>query len=262
SKYQCPVDFKTMPFVSAASALLEGNGQELWLIKAPARFDPKCFENLKLPLSGMKMVQSSGISPQTYSILSSRAPTDLHLLASDRSSQKPFLCSSGFSGILKISETYGNSGEDQGLLPIPATPAPCIPNGLKQRFQPFGSLVTVVSDDVPERTRDELSDCDDRKKRKKKKKKDKRREDSEEVLIKQEVIKVEYDQYEHCEQTMVEEPTKERRKKKKLKKEKTSEDEDVFDAGLIKTESVDNPCDNIETPEKLKKKKKKRCHNE
>uniref|UniRef100_A0A673J873 CD3e molecule, epsilon associated protein n=1 Tax=Sinocyclocheilus rhinocerous TaxID=307959 RepID=A0A673J873_9TELE len=260
SKYQCPGDFVPMSYGSSVSALWdEDEEKELWLIKAPARFDPKCFEKLKVPLSGLEMVQSCGTTPQIYSVLSSRtAPSDLHLFISKG---KPFLCFSGFSGVLKISESYGNCSENPGPVPIPATPAPSIPAGLKQRFQPFG--ITVVSPTAPKRTSQDPIEGEERKK-KKKKKKDKRQEDSDTVFIKEEQTQIDCDQLELSE-LMEEEPTEERRrrKKKKVKKEKERHSEDITDASLIsKTEPLDPSYDYIDTPGKTKKKKKKSSRHE
>uniref|UniRef100_A0A672QGV7 CD3e molecule, epsilon associated protein n=1 Tax=Sinocyclocheilus grahami TaxID=75366 RepID=A0A672QGV7_SINGR len=251
SKYQCPGDFVRMSYGSSVSALWdEDEEKESWLIKAPAHFDPKCFEKLKVPLSGLEMVQSCGTTPQIYSVLSSRtAPSDLHLLISKG---KPFLCSSGFSGVLKISESYGNCSENQGPVPIPATPAPSIPAGLKQRFQPFGSSiaahrqdeVTVVSPTAPKRTKEKEKE---------------RQEDSDTVFIKEEQTQIDCDQLELSE-LMEEEPTEERRRGKK---EKERHSEDITDASLIsKTEPLDPPYDYTDTPGKTKKKKKKRSRHE
>lgn len=273
SKYQCPADFVSMPYDSSASALQDEDGEkELWIIKAPARFDPKCFENLQVPLSGLEMVQSSGGTSQIYSVLSSRTPpSDLHLLISKGNHQKPVLCSSGFSGVLKISESYGNCSENQCPVPIPAAPAPSIPAGLRQRFQPFGSSTaahvqdeaTVVSPTVPKRTSQEPIEGEERKK-KKKKKKDKRQEDSEAVFIKEEQTQIDCDQLELSE-LKEEEPMEERRrKKKKAKKEKERHSEDTVDASLTtKTEPLDPSYDDyIDTPGKTKKKKKKSSRHE
>uniref|UniRef100_A0A8C1B1L0 RNA polymerase I subunit G n=1 Tax=Cyprinus carpio carpio TaxID=630221 RepID=A0A8C1B1L0_CYPCA len=269
SKYQCPADFVPMSYDSSVSALWdEDEEKELWLIKAPARFDSKGFEKLKVPLSGLEMVQSCGTAPQIYSVLSSRtAPSDLHLLISK---EKPFLCSSGFSGVLKISESYGNCSENQGPVPIPATLAPSIPAGLKQRFQPFGSSiaarrqdeVTVVSPTAPKRTSQDPIEGEERKK-KKKKKKDKRQEDSDTVFIKEEQTQIDCDQLELSE-LMEEEPTEERRrKKKKVKKEKERHNEDITDASLIfKTEPLDPSYYYLDTPGKTKKKKKNSSRHE
>ncbi|XP_048017844.1 CD3e molecule, epsilon associated protein [Megalobrama amblycephala] len=269
STYQCPADFMSLSYDSSVNALLDGGkGKELWLIKAPAGFDPKSFENLKIPLSGLEMLQSRGKAPKTYSVLGDRtAPSDLHLLVSKGKRRKPSLCSPGFSGVLKISKSYENCSENQVPVPIPSIPAPCIPAGLKQRFQPFGSTgaahmedeVNVVSPTAPKRTRPDPNEGEERKK-KKKKKKDKREEDSE-AFIKQEQMQIDCDQLQPSE-LMEEEPTKERRKKKKVKKEKEIH-EDMFDESLIlKTEPLDPSYDYNDSPGKTKKKKKKSSRHE
>lgn len=216
------------------------------------------------------MVQSCGTTPKTYSILGDRtAPSDLHLLVSKGKKRKPSLCSSGFSGVLKISKSHENCNENQVPVPIPSTPAPCIPAGLKQRFQPFGSTVaahvedevTVVSPTAPKRTRPDPNEGEEQKK-KKKKKRDKREENSE-VFIKQEQMQIDCDQL-HPSELMEEEPMEEgRRKKKKVKKEKERSSEDMLDESLIfKTEPLDSSYDYNDTPGKTKKKKKKSSRHE
>lgn len=272
SKYQCPAEFISFPYDSSVNALLGEDKQQLWFIKAPARFDPKCFNNLQLPLSGLGMVQSKGNSPQIYSVVSGgTTPSDLNLLISKGENQKLSLCSTGFSGVLKISESYGDCGETQGPIPVPAAPAPRIPDGLKQRFHPFGSSTgarmqkeaTFASPTPLQKTRQDVGDGDEPKK-KKKKKKDKSQGDSGDVFIKQEETQIECNQLEISE-LMEEEPMEERRrKKKKVKKEKERENPDMVDASLfLKTEQLDPSYDDTEvTPGKTKKKKKKSSRNE
>ncbi|XP_051962584.1 CD3e molecule, epsilon associated protein [Xyrauchen texanus] len=266
--YQCPAEF--VPFSHDASALLDGDvNKELWLIKAPARFEPQCFATLKVPLSGVEMVQSCGKTPQSYSVLSSRvAPLDLHLLVSNENSQALSLSTSGFTGVLNISESYGNCNENKGPVSIPAAPAPCIPPGLKQRFQPFGSSiaphmkdqVTIVSPTPPKRTRLDLNEGEERKKKKRKKEKRDREVHSEKNYIKQEEEPFECDQIEFPE-PMEDQSTEERRrrrKKKKMKKEKDRWSEETVDASFIsKMEPLDTSYGDIDTPAKSKKKKKK-----
>lgn len=215
------------------------------------------------------MLQTSDKAPKTYSVFSDRsAPLDLHLLVSKGKRRKPSLCSSGFSGVLKISKSYENCNENQVPVPIPSIPAPCIPAGLKQRFQPFGSTgaahmedeVTVVSPTAPKRTRPDLNEGEERKK-KKKKKKDKREEDSE-AFIKQEQMQIDCDEL-HPSELMEEEPMEERRRKKKKVKKEKERHEVMFNESLIlKTEPLDPSYDYNDTPGKTKKKKKKSSRHE
>lgn len=45
STYQCPADFMSFSYDSSANALWDGDEQkELWLIKAPANFNPKRYK--------------------------------------------------------------------------------------------------------------------------------------------------------------------------------------------------------------------------
>ncbi|XP_051521850.1 CD3e molecule, epsilon associated protein [Myxocyprinus asiaticus] len=265
SKYQCPADF--VPFSHDGGALLDDDvNKELWLIKAPARFEPQCFATLKVPLSGVEMVQSCGKTPQNYSVLSGRmAPSDLHLLVSNENSQALSLSTSGFAGVLNISESYGNCSENKGPVSIPTAPAPCIPPGLKQRFQPFGSSiaahmkdqVTIVSPTAPKRTRLDLNEGEERKKKKRKKEKRNREVHSEKNSIKQEQEPFECGQIQFPE-PMENQSTEMRRKKKKMKKEKDRRSEETVDASfMFKMEPLDTSYGDIDTPGKSKKKKKK-----
>ncbi|XP_065137045.1 DNA-directed RNA polymerase I subunit RPA34 [Paramisgurnus dabryanus] len=261
--YKCPEDFVPFSYDPSTSALLDSDENELWLIKAPAHFDAKCFANLKVPLSGLEMVRSKGKAPHTYSVRSSRkAPSDLHLLIADGTNKTPSLGASGFSGVLNISESYSICSENQTLIPIPTAPAPCIPPGLKQRFQPFGSSAPHVegqgSNTSPKRTRMD-PDLSEERRKKKKKKKDKHdgEKTSQDVFIKQEEMQIE------CHQTQLpdhveQESKEERRKKKKMKKEKERSEETIDSSLLLKTEPLHPYCVDIDTPGKTKKKKKSR----
>lgn len=224
---------------------------------------------MKLSLSGLEMIQSPGASSQIYSVLSSRSgPTDLHLLTASGKKQNASLCASGFTGILSISESYGECSGNQNPIPVPAAPAPRIPPGLKQRFQPFGSSTaahvfqntTSTSVVPPKKVKLESEDTEDQRRKKKKKRKEKHnREETIEVAhIKQEEIP-----YECAEQQVpgpVEEDTAERKKKKKIKKEKKEkdiQDEVVIDASHIaKQEPMDTSFNDFESAVKKKKKKK------
>lgn len=209
------------------------------------------------------MVKSRGTTPQIYSVLSSStAPSDLHLVIADGTNQTPSLCHAGFSGVLNISESYGDCSENQVPKPIPTAPAPCIPPGLKQRFQPFGSSAAHVegqgSSTSPKRTRVD-PDVSQERRKKKKKKKDKRDNDTinQDVFIKQEEMQI------VCHQTQLpdyveQESKEERRKKKKMKKEKERSEETIDSSLILKMEPLHPSCDDIDTPGKTKKKKKSR----
>lgn len=274
SKYQCPADFVSYKYGSSANALLDSSDHtELWLIKAPARFDPKSFAGLKVPLSGLEMVQSTaGTAPQIYSVLGGGAgSTDLRVLTSSfKKDRNLSLSASGFAGLLSISESYGDCSGNQGPIAIPATPAPSVPPGLRQRFQPFGSstpartaeasALTLPSPSKKARLGPEESEEQTKKKKKKKKEKRSMKESSEIVHIKQEVVSFEYGEIQNPEPAE-EEGLVEKRKKKKVKKEKERGDRldevDAYVYSVPKQEPIDTSYGDIDSPAKKKKKKKK-----
>lgn len=273
SKYQCPADFVSYKYSSSANAPLDSNEQtELWLIKAPARFDPKSLAGLKVPLSGLKMIQSTaGTTPQIYSVLGGGAgPTDLRVLTScSKKNRNVSLSASGFAGLLSISESYGDCSGNQGPIAIPATPAPSVPPGLKQRFQPFGSSTPActaedsvsASPSTSKKGRLGAEEIKEQTKKKKKKKKEKRsrEECSETVHIKQEVISFEYGELQT--QPAEEEQMVEKRKKKKVKKEKERGDRldeaAAYVGSVLKEEPMDTFYGDVDSLSKKKKKKKK-----
>lgn len=206
------------------------------------------------------MVRSGGTTPQVYSVLNSgTAPSDLHLLIADRRNQTTSLSASAFSGVLNISESYENCSENQGPIAIPAAPAPCIPPGLKQRFQPFGSSVAAhvaaVSSTSPERTTLNPDVSGERRKKKKKKSKRNEEEANQDVYIKEEEMQTESHQIELPDVPLEEAPAEERRKKKKTKREKERSEEMVDSSLIFKTEPLDASYPDIDTPVKKKKKK-------
>ncbi|KAL7831941.1 hypothetical protein AOLI_G00294890 [Acnodon oligacanthus] len=274
SKYQCPVDFVSYKYSSSASALLDSSDDtELWLIKAPSQFDPKHFAGLKVSLSGLKMTQSTAdTTPQSYSVLasSSTIPTDLHLLTSSSTNQDVSLSATAFTGVLSISESYGDCSRNQGPIAIPAAPAPSIPPGLRQRFQPFGSSIpghtiknTASTSLLPLKRAnlDSVEDEEQRKKKKKKKKEKHSKENTEEIQIKQEEI----DDFGELRtpQPVEEDGSVERRKKKKEKERGDRQEEVAFDGSIIaKEEPMDTSYGDVDIPVKKKKKKKKKTQDE
>uniref|UniRef100_A0A8C5B973 DNA-directed RNA polymerase I subunit RPA34 n=1 Tax=Gadus morhua TaxID=8049 RepID=A0A8C5B973_GADMO len=147
----CPEDFVSFthkPCSGTLSNILKNKNTELWLIKAPASFNPERFSGVAVPLSGLQTVPSGGgLRQGLYSVLAAkRSPTDLHLLTAAGPASARVLCGPAFSGVLNVCEIYGDSG-DALLRPqaIPAAPAPVIPPGLKQRFLPFGSKTPTLT---------------------------------------------------------------------------------------------------------------------
>lgn len=257
---------------------------------------------IKVPLSGLQTVKiptpvagaKHGSGQQIYSVLASgHGTSELCLLTSKKQSSDGVVFGPAFSGLLNVCETYGDSSTNLAPQVIPATPAPSIPPGLKQRFHPFGSktpTLTCVAESetdgatfgpssttlrplVAKRLIEEVDegDEDDERKKKKKKKKEKRikaereEEKEEEVVVR---VKKEPVAEIHDEVTMeidLQEGdiSQEKRKKKKKKKDREREEveEGIEPAYSVKQEVKSEPIDTsygdaVNSSAKKKKKKK------
>ncbi|XP_030008906.1 DNA-directed RNA polymerase I subunit RPA34 isoform X2 [Sphaeramia orbicularis] len=306
-RYQCPADFVSFSHKTCSSTLtnaLKKNHAELWLIKAPSSFNPERFRGLQVPLSGLQTLKvpaaeggaSTGADHQIYSVLASTHGTsDLHLLTKAHPSSDAAVFGPAFSGQLNICETYGDANANQNPQVVPATPAPTIPPGLKQRFHPFGSktprLTCVAESEVDgaaygpssatlrplvmkrfiEETRAEEEDEEGRRRKKKKKEKRIKTELPDDVdalvRVKTEPAMALRDEM-MAERFPFEEDTAldERRKKKKKKKDREREEveEGLEPSVRVKQEEVTVKCEPVDTSygdgmdgKKKKKKKKK-----
>ncbi|XP_076014690.1 DNA-directed RNA polymerase I subunit RPA34 [Genypterus blacodes] len=290
SKYQCPGDFVSFchkPCSTTLTDKLKDDNNELWLIKVPGSFEPECFRGIKVPLSGFQTLKVAapvdGTKAGIYSIMASTHRTsELRLLTGHKRSSDSVAFGPAFSGLLNVCETCGDSSTNLAPQIIPATPAPSIPPGLKQRFHPFGSKTPALSC-MAESEVDgasskpavvEAEEEEEGKKKKKKRKKEKhiKTEPMEEgVKVKEEPV---------CESptqdvVMMELPSQdgegseEKRKKKKKKKDKDREKQEEVEAELVpevKEEEVTVKCERVDASEadaldasgKKKKKKKKK----
>lgn len=211
SRFQCPADFVSFSY-KPSSTLSSDSSTELWLIKAPASFNPQSFSGVQLPLRSLETVSvlSADGTEMPYSVLgSSNNNSELRLLAPNTKLAPPF------SGLISISESHSDCGADQALHVIPAIPPPSLPTGLKQRFQYFQT--TTVSTQ-----RSEEGSSRKRKRKKEKKIKSEPQETSDgaqttptDMFIKTEV------KHEPLDTGFGELP--EARKKKKKKKSKSAE---------------------------------------
>ncbi|XP_034557672.1 CD3e molecule, epsilon associated protein [Notolabrus celidotus] len=308
TRYQCPADFVSFSHKPCSSTLtesLKNNNNELWLIKAPSNFKPECFSGINLPLSGLRTVKvptaagggQTGGSKQIFSILASpHGTSELCLLTGDKLQSDSHTFGPAFSGLLNVCESYGGSSANQTPHVIPATPAPSIPPGLKQRFLPFGSKTPtrscvaktevdagatfgsssktfrpwLVKRSAEETLQEEEEEEDEGRKKKKKKKKDKK-----EKRVKTEVldnylemgILKEEPVFETQEEVMMELPVEEKRKKKKKKKDREREEvEESVEPSVrvkqevvtVKTEPIDILYGDLEEGSGKKKKKKKK----
>ncbi|XP_042342384.1 CD3e molecule, epsilon associated protein [Plectropomus leopardus] len=263
SRYQCPADFVSFQHKPCSSTLtesLKNNKNELWLIKAPASFDPECFSGIKVPLSGLQTLKvpaaaggaKTGSSQQIYSVLASTHGTsELRLLTSDKQSSDSMVFGPMFSGLLNVCESYGDSSTNQAPQVIPAAPAPSVAKRL-----------------VEETWREEEEE--DGKKKKKKKKKEKRiktEQEEEVVRVKQEPAAETQDKVMTELPLQEGEVSEEKRKKKKKKRDREREEveEGLEPSVRVKEEEVTVKCEPIDTlygdlvegSGKKKKKKKK-----
>lgn len=246
-------------------------------------FPPSSFRGLRVPLSGLQTLRApsdaeAGASQQVYSVLaSSCCSPELRLLTSDGRASGGAAFAPSFSGLLNVCESYGDGGTNRAPQVVPATPAPSVPPGLKQRFHPFGSktpTLTYVAESeadgaafgpssttlrplVVKRFLEEVvheveDDDDGRSKRKKKKKKEKRvkSEQVEEILkVKQEPVDV-----------FLEEKSRKKKKKKKDREVEEGQERSVkVEPVSVKPEPEDGGYgDAAEFHPKKKKKKKHR----
>ncbi|KAJ0063337.1 hypothetical protein NL108_000242 [Boleophthalmus pectinirostris] len=140
TSFQCPADFVSFSYKSCCSTVKAKGSSELWLIKAPASFDPHSFSGLQLPLCGLQTlrVPSGEGAERTYSVLgSSHCSPELRVLTSPKNTPHPASLASPFTGLISICESYGDHSANSALHVIPAIPPPSLPPGLKQRFQHF-----------------------------------------------------------------------------------------------------------------------------
>ncbi|XP_026230387.1 CD3e molecule, epsilon associated protein [Anabas testudineus] len=266
TRYECPADFVPFchkPCSSTLTESLKNNNNELWLIKAPANFNPECFSGVKVPLSGLHTLKvpvaaggaKTGSDQQIYSILASTHGTsELCLLTTNNRLSDSAVFGPPFSGLLNVCESYGDSSMNQAPQVIPAAPAPSIPPGLKQRFHPFGSktptLTCVAESEADgaalgpssitlrplvvkrfiEDTRHDEEEEEGRKRKKKKKEKRIKTERVEEAVV-EEVVTVKQEPIaEIPEEVTMEVPfqesdvLEEKRKKKKKKKDREREE--------------------------------------
>lgn len=290
TRYQCPADFVSFSHKPCSSTLtqsLKNTKNELWLIKAPASFNPKCFSGIKVPLSGLQTLKvptaaggaKTGSGQQIYSILgSSHSTSELRLLTSNKQSSDGVVFGPSFSGLLNVCESYGDSSANQAPQVIPAAPAPSIPPGLKQRFHPFGSktpTLTCVAESEADgaafgpssatlrplvvkrfveetwQQKEEEEEEEEGRKKKKKKKKDKRikteRVEEAEAEVKMEPVA------EIQDEVMTELPfqegdvPEEKRKKKKKKKDREREEVEEGVEPSVTVKVEEVKCEPIDT---------------
>ncbi|XP_037372682.1 DNA-directed RNA polymerase I subunit RPA34 [Talpa occidentalis] len=151
ARFSCPPNFTEMPPASESTRfsleVLTGPDTELWLIQAPVDFAPDCLNGRLVPLSGSQIVKGKLEGKRhRYRVLSSSGPRDgeATLLAPSAEAEGGLTCAPAAQGNLRIFEGPQDSRSGTALQPIPASPAPQIPPGLRPRFCAFGGSPPVT----------------------------------------------------------------------------------------------------------------------
>ncbi|ELW71112.1 DNA-directed RNA polymerase I subunit RPA34 [Tupaia chinensis] len=151
ARFSCPPNFTATPPASEAPRFsleaLTGPDTELWLIQAPADFAPDCFNGRLVPLSGLQVVKGKVAGKRRrYQVLSSSGPRNAEatLLAPSAGAGGRLTCAPAPQGSLRIIEGPQQSLSGTPLQPIPASPPPQIPPGLRPRFCAFGGSLPIT----------------------------------------------------------------------------------------------------------------------
>ncbi|XP_042296686.1 DNA-directed RNA polymerase I subunit RPA34 [Sceloporus undulatus] len=143
-RFQCPPDFCASRFAPGppfSLRTLQDPSKCLLLIRAPADFSPESFEGHIMPLSGsqtLKVPQTDG-TQKVYSVQATPEASDTCArLLVPSGHQDQLTCAPPFSGSLSIWERFGDASANPALFPVADRQTPQIPEGLKQRFVPFG----------------------------------------------------------------------------------------------------------------------------
>ncbi|XP_012589201.1 PREDICTED: DNA-directed RNA polymerase I subunit RPA34 [Condylura cristata] len=151
ARFSCPPNFTEMPPASESTRFslegLTGPDTELWLIQAPVDFAPDCLNGRLVPLSGSQMVKGKLEGKRhRYRVLGSSGPREgeATLLAPSADAGGGLTCAPAAQGNLRIFEGPQGSPSGTALQPIPASPAPQIPPGLRPRFCAFGGSPPVT----------------------------------------------------------------------------------------------------------------------
>ncbi|XP_026337837.1 DNA-directed RNA polymerase I subunit RPA34 [Ursus arctos] len=149
--FSCPPNFtETSPASEPTRFSLEvlrDPDTELWLIQAPADFAPDCLNGRLVPLSGSRIVKGKLAGKRhRYRVLRSSGPQagEAILLAPSGEAGGGLTCAPAPQGSLRIFDGPQESPSGTLLQPIPASPPPQIPPGLRPRFCAFGGSLPVT----------------------------------------------------------------------------------------------------------------------
>ncbi|XP_007941261.1 DNA-directed RNA polymerase I subunit RPA34 [Orycteropus afer afer] len=151
ARFSCPPNFAATPPASELPRVsleaLADPDTELWLIRAPADFAPDCLNGRVVPLSGSQIVKGKLAGKRRrYRVLSCRDPqaVEATLLAPSAKTDGGLTCAPTPQGSIRIFEGLQESLPGTPLQPIPSSPPPQIPPGLRPRFAAFGGSLPVT----------------------------------------------------------------------------------------------------------------------
>ncbi|XP_036131858.1 DNA-directed RNA polymerase I subunit RPA34 [Molossus molossus] len=151
ARFSCPPNFTASPPASEPTRFsveaLAGPDTELWLIQAPVDFAPDCLNGRLVPLSGSQIVKGKVAGKRhRYQVLSSSGSQagEATLLAPSAEAGGGLTCAPAPKGSLRILEGPQESLSGILLQPIPKSPPPQIPPGLRPRFCAFGGSPPVT----------------------------------------------------------------------------------------------------------------------
>ncbi|XP_004401034.1 PREDICTED: DNA-directed RNA polymerase I subunit RPA34 [Odobenus rosmarus divergens] len=149
--FSCPPTFTATSPASEPTRfsleVLRDPDTELWLIQAPVNFAPDCLNGRLVPLLGSRIVKGKLAGKRhCYRVLRSSGPQagEAILLASSGGAGGGLTCAPALQGSLRIFDGPQESPSGTLLQPIPASPPPQIPPGLRPRFCAFGGSLPVT----------------------------------------------------------------------------------------------------------------------
>ncbi|KAM4642620.1 DNA-directed RNA polymerase I subunit RPA34 [Discoglossus pictus] len=148
-KFRCPLNFE--PFALIEGSVTSDPDTEVWLIKAPTDFTPESLMSHRIPLFGHKTQKVKGDGPpRFYHITAAPCEEPIPLrafLPHPGASGHKISCAPPLQGIISIAETFK---DPPALHPIPDRPRLQLPEGLQQRFCPFGATAPKRGQEIPE----------------------------------------------------------------------------------------------------------------
>ncbi|XP_077704549.1 DNA-directed RNA polymerase I subunit RPA34 [Canis aureus] len=149
--FSCPSNFTATSPASEPTRFsleaLKDPDTELWLIQAPVDFVPDCLNGRLVPLSGSQIVKGKLAGKRRrYRVLRSSGPQaeEAILLAPSEEAAGGLTCAPAPQGSLRIFDSPPEPSSGTLLQPIPASPPPQIPPGLRPRFCAFGGNLPVT----------------------------------------------------------------------------------------------------------------------